>query len=134
MSGWIGDIPFYLVLQFPDENVGIDLDEFQWYAKNEQYMRLPGTWILAHKRSGRPVLRVIVNDGDQPYYTARHIGILGSGGGNEITCYGIGKKRADGVTERLWVMPDGSICGGEDVEDLGVAMLYELGPREITEG
>lgn len=129
MSGWMGDNPFYLVLSFPDENVGIDLDEPQWHAKYEDCMRRPGLWTLVHKDTGAKVLAVRVNPGDQPYYTARHIGVVGSGGGNEITSYGIGKKCADGSTVRLWLLPDGTVCGGDDVDVLGRDIVIDLGPR-----
>jgi hypothetical protein len=125
----MGDTPFYLILQFEDENVGIDLDEYQWYAKNEQYMRKPGRWLLVHKASQHPILVMQVRDGEQPYYVARHVGIVGSGGSNEVTAYGIGKKRVDGHTDRLWAMPNGTVCGGDDVESIGIGLLHELGPR-----
>jgi len=75
------------------------------------------------------VLVVQVHPGDQPYYTARHVGVTGSAGGNEITAYGIGKKAADGTMTRLWLLPGFMVCGGDDVDDLGVRMVKALGPR-----
>ncbi len=128
-NGWQGPTPFYLVLSFPDENVGIDLDERAWATTYAEYMRRPGQWILVHKDSGRQMLALIVYEGDQPYYTARHVGIAGGGGGNEITAYGLGKKHPDGSVERMWLMPNGMVCLGDDVDDIGVLMVKQLGPR-----
>jgi hypothetical protein len=128
-SEWYGDHPFYLVLSFPDENKIIDLDEGQWSTTYADYLRRPGNWILVHKASGAEVLGIIVRDGDQPYYTARHIGVMGSAGSNEITAYGIGKKRPDGFVERLWLLPTGMVVTGDDVEEIGVRLIHLLGPR-----
>lgn len=128
-GGWLGSNPFYLLLAFPDENVGIDLDEPAWAAKYAEHMRRPGQWLLIHKQTGTQVLGLLVTEGDQPYYTARHIGIAGGGGGNEITAYGLGKKHPDGSVERMWLMPNGMVCLGDDVDDIGVLMVKQLGPR-----
>lgn len=122
--GWAGDSPFFLVIE-PDDggngNVGIDLDESGWIDRNRELMRAPGTWWLIHKESGRPVFTIIVEQGDQPYFTKRHIGNLMAG--TEIVAFGIGKKGPDGTMTRLWLLPNGVVCGGEDVETVASRML-----------
>lgn len=128
-GGWQGPTPFYLLISTTDENIGIDLDERGWIATYADKMRLPGQWILVHKGDNFQVLVVKVFEGDQPYYTARHIGVTGSAGSNEVIAYGIGKKQADGCTVNLWVMPNGTVCGGDDVESVGIMMVKQLGPR-----
>lgn len=128
-EGWKGPTPFYLIISTIDENVGIDLDETGWMTTYAPFLRMPGQWVLVHKPTGHQALIVRVEEGDQPYYTARHVGVTGSGGGNEITAYGIGKKCVDGHVERLWVLPNGTVCGGEDVDQLGILMVKRLGPR-----
>lgn len=66
---------------------------------------------------------MMVDEGDQPYYAARHVGHgIGSPNIQEIVAYGIGKKTAEG-TIRLWVLPGGMICGGDDVDRIGVMMV-----------
>lgn len=130
-TGWMGSNPFYLVISLPDMNVGIDLDESQWATKYADYLRVPSNWLLIHKASGAEVLGMIVRDGDQPYYTARHIGVVGGTGGNEVIAYGIGKKHPDGSTERMWVMPNGMVCLGDDAEDIGIRMVHSLGPKRL---
>jgi hypothetical protein len=133
-GGYLGPNPFYLLIALEGENVGIDLDESGWTTAYADKLRLPGQWILVHKASGHQSLVVKVDEGDQPYYTARHVGIAGSSGSNEVTAYGIGKKRPDGVTERLWVLPGGTVCGGDDVDALGVLMVKRMGPKPYPEG
>ena len=127
-GGWKGANPYYIIISTTDENIGIDLDESGWMATYAYAMRLPGQWILMHKASGHQALIVKVNEGDRPYYAARHIGVTGGGGSNEIIAYGIGKKTAAGVTENLWILPNGTVCGGEDVDSLGIIMVKGIGP------
>ena len=129
-AGWQGSNPFYLMIALPDGNVGIDLDEQGWMTTYADKFRLPGRWVLVHKGTGSQVLVVNVDEGDQPYYTARHVGVAGGGGTNEITVYGIGKKCVDSSVVNLWIMPDGSVCGGDDVDILGVAMVKRIGPKQ----
>lgn len=126
---FLGTTPYFLVLSAEDDGIHIDLDEPQWATTYAEWMRRPCVWFLVHKETQQPLLAVWVHEGDQPYYTARHVGITSSAGGNEITAYGIGKKRPDGSMVRLWAMPNGTICGGDDVDDLGVRMVKALGPR-----
>lgn len=122
--------PFDLMLVDDQQKVQfIDVEEHQWATTYADWMRRPGYWLLRHKETSRIMLAVRVNPGDQPYYTARHVGVTGSGGSNEVTCYGIGKKCADDTMVRLWIMPDGAVVGGDDVDDLGVLMVKAMGPR-----
>jgi hypothetical protein len=127
---FVGDNPYFLVIvdDATGAYTGIDLDFPGWVAANADLMREPGIWYLLRKEAARPVLQVRVDPGDQPYYTARHVGKLGTGS-NEITAYGIGKKQFDGTTVRLWVLPDGTVCGGEDVDYVGVKIVERMGPR-----
>lgn len=125
---WKGDKPVFLVIREyahqakPTSHV-IDLDEGGWIEKNRHLMRVPGVWLLCSKAASEkigqlmPVLMMQVEDGDQPYFTMKHVGIMsfGSRKGPESVSYGIGKKRYDGEMVRLWLLPNGSICGGEDV-------------------
>lgn len=132
---WVGPNPYYLMIvthDGNDESVTIDLDQAGWAATHAEWMRRPAVWFLLPKGEDRPALTVWVHEGDQPYYTARHVGVTGSGGGNEITAYGIGKKRPDGEMVRLWVMPNGMVCGGDDVSDFGIRMVKALGPKEVS--
>lgn len=129
---WQGDNPYCLMIATDDERVlFIDLDEHGWATTYADWLREPSWWRLVQKVFDRPrvVLDVRVNQGDQGYFTARHIGVTGSGGSNEIIAYGIGKKCADGSMVRLWSLPDGSVCGGDDVDVLGVRLLHMIGPR-----
>lgn len=121
-------VPFDLMIVDDNQNVKfVDVEEHQWATTYADWMRRPGWWLLRRK-GGQVVLTVRVNEGEQPYYTARHVGTgLGSGHQAEVTCYGIGKKLADGSMVRLWVMPDGVVVGGDDVDQLGVLMVKARG-------
>jgi hypothetical protein len=33
------------------------------------------------------------------------------------------------VVDRLWVLPNGIVCGGDDVEAFGIAAVKRLGPK-----
>lgn len=128
-DSWQGPTPYYLVLSTPDDGAQIDLDETGWATTYADWMRRPAVWFLMSKETASPVLAIWVQDGEQPYYTARHVGVTGSAGGNEITAYGIGKKKIDGEMVRLWLMPGGFVCGGDDVDDIGVKLVKALGPK-----
>jgi len=125
-NGWQGDFPFFLVIE-PDDgggNVGIDLDEGGWISRNDGTMRKPGTWLLYLKDGGgapRPFFAMVVEEGEQPYFTKHHVGSLMSHA--ELTAIGIGKKYRDGTMMRLWVLPNGIICGGDDVDVIASRML-----------
>jgi len=145
-AGWQGDFPFYLVIEPRDQgngNIGIDLDEPGWIERNKEVMRTPATWLLFMKQTGRPIFCLVVEDGDQAYFVRRHIGNLMVG--SEIVAVGIGKrtppvfeerprrrgkvttmipvKVRDEVMVRLWLLPNGIVCGGDDVELVAGRML-----------
>ena len=128
MAGeWHGDNPYYLIIQTTQHgNTVIDLDETGWVAKYADLMREPGAWLLNPKEFYNTVAIVLVNPGEQPYYTKRHVGIA-FGGSGETSAYGIGKKRNDGHTDRIWVLPNGLICAGDDVEDIALALIKSGG-------
>jgi hypothetical protein len=123
-TGWHGEFPFYLVIEPTDNangNIGIDLDETGWVETNKVAMRAPGTWWLYHKDSGRPLLCVIVEEGDQPFFVKHHVGNLMAG--SEVIAIGLGKKTVKGEAVNLWLLPNGVICGGDDVDVVASRML-----------
>jgi hypothetical protein len=113
------------------ETTVIDLNEPGWLTTYAHLMRVPGAWMLCDKvksdETGElyPVLFLLVQEGEQPYYTKKHIGILpfGEARAEEVVCYGIGKKRVDGQVDRMWIMPNGMVCPGEDVYEIGAKMV-----------
>lgn len=127
MAGdWQGDHPYCLTIAVKStegwQAAVVDLDERGWATTHADLLRTPGRWYLVEKLTNIPILGIIVNPGEQPYYTAKHVGIA-FGGSGEVTCYGIGKKRLDGHVDRLWIMPNGMITAGDDVEPFGAALL-----------
>lgn len=143
---WLGDTPVFLVIRGQTEAVGIDLDEPGWAVKYKDWLRMPSVWELLDK-NGVIRLRMVVHPNEQPYYKARHVGMAGSGGSNEITAYGIGKKvpvygkqRPDGRPRiarwemvRLWLMPDGTVSGGDDESPIGLMFVRAMGPRPVID-
>lgn len=126
---WAGDTAFYLIFEPPDgQNIGIDVDAQGWIAANQELFRTPGTWLLMSKQAlavekqPRPLFVVFIRRGDQFYYTKRHTGVVG-GATAEVIALGIGKKQSDGKTVNLWLMPNGMICGGDDVDYLSQRMM-----------
>jgi len=133
-----GETPYVLVVLTPDSHTAIDLDEPGWTKKHAHLMRAPGRWILARKQGSEPVFVMTVSDGEQPYYTSRVLGVanlpppdalgmtqdgmLEVKEAAEVRAYGIGKKRLDGHVDRMWILPNGTICAGDDVDDLGSEM------------
>lgn len=134
---WAGDHPYFLVVHPTGEEArGIDLDFEGWSTNNADLMRKPGDWYLFRKADEFPCLRVHVLEGEQPYYAGRHVGKFAfAGGQREIIAFGIGKKLRDGSVMRLWVLPNGTVCGGEDVDDIGVLLVSQMGvmPEPLPE-
>lgn len=120
---WAGENPFCLLIwpEGSDRLNVVDLDEDQWATKHHDLLRVQGSWYLVIKQNMQPALQVVVHPGEQPYYTARHFGIVGAP--KQLIAYGIGKKRIDGTVERLWLMPNGVVCGGDDVDDIGPMLM-----------
>jgi len=114
---WNGESPFFLVFE-PDDgqggNVGIDLDTGGWIEANRETFRRPGVWFLVSKQFGAAVMAILVSPGEQFYYHRHHVGNLMSSG--EVTVQAIGKKRGDGSTVRLWMLPNGIVMAGEENE------------------
>lgn len=127
---WYDSNPFYLMIYRPSgDSIRIDLGEHGWLTTYAEWMRGRSRWFLVQKDGDRVLFTLEVQEDDQPYYTARHVGVAGSGGSNEIVAYGIGAKRASGMVDRLWILPDGTVCVGDDVGSLGVSLLHQIGPR-----
>ena len=122
---WQGDHPLFLLLGTRHGTQVIDLDEKGWLTTHAHLMREPGVWHLMRKSEG-PQLDVafsmVVLEGEQPYYVARHVGISGATQ-REVVCYGIGKKCLDGHTERIWLLPNDQVVLGDQVEAFAKAII-----------
>lgn len=127
---WHGDIPVFLLIIRDQVAEVVDLDERGWADKYWDLMRGEADWHLVSKASTVIHFSLVVRDGEQPYYTARHFRRAGAAEGEtqaEVTAYGIGKKRLDGHTDRLWIfLPSGQVCTGDDVDILGRAALAQM--------
>jgi hypothetical protein len=138
---WADDNPYFLVCvaaeRHPErgyDTATIDLGEQGWHVKHSEWMRRPSEWYLCEKAAPqRAVLALIVNDGDQPYYVKKHVGQmeLDTGRSRSLVVHGIGKKvpatpDAYERTDRIWILPHGVICGGEDVERLAIAVVSTM--------
>lgn len=125
VGDWHGDNPYYLLCVSKTLMAGlyqrIDLDEPQWATKYSEWMREPGEWHLIRKEDDGVALSIVVFDGEQPYYTSRVFGTTTSP--NTIRAYGIGKKQRDDTVMRLWILENGQICGGDDVDTFGPGAL-----------
>lgn len=123
-AGPSGPTPFFLVIELDEKpsegHVGVDLDT-AWTTIHADKLRLPSTWWLIHKQTGQPVMGVVVQEGDQPYFTKHHVGNLMAQ--RELIAYGMGKKCADGTMVRNWILPNGVVCGGDDVDIIASRML-----------
>ena len=119
---FVGTNPFYLLLSLTDGRaIIIDLDKPGWATEYGDHLRARAIWSLLHKGHRFPALDLLVEEGEQPYYTARHFATTKTSG--EAIAYGIGKKRLDGHTDRLWVFEEGLLCMGDDVETFGRMIL-----------
>lgn len=131
---WSGDTPFYLLIIHKAKPNIIDLDEKDWLKKPryKRLMRVEATWHLVHKNTNGIVFTMVVREGEQPYYTARHfrrttLALLVDEPKPQpkADAYGIGKKRLDGHVDRMWVFTDGQVCMGDDVDILGNVKLSQ---------
>ena len=121
---WHGDNPYYLLcinsgLSPEDKSYQkIDLDEPGWATTYAEFMRpKSGDWHLVRKDDQGVALSMVVFEGEQPYYTSRVFGNTTSP--TLIRAYGIGKKLHDDTVMRLWILENGQICGGDDVDTFG---------------
>ena len=135
--GWDGETPYFLVINTGptsgpiDQSFIVDLDHHGWHEEAGSLMRDEAEWLLVAKRdhvslAGNPVIALRVLPGEQPYYTKKIVGIV-RGGSGEMWLYGIGKKRLDGHVDRLWILPNGIIVGGDDGELFAVRMMKTAG-------
>jgi len=130
---WQGDNPYFLVVvPAGAEPQTIDLDEPGWSKKHFYFMRCEGTWHFFHKGMGALVFSMVVWEGEIPYYTAKHIGTFAPSERRELIAYGIGKRRRDPCHEwhfdRMWILPNGQVCMGDDVETLARPLLSLVEP------
>ena len=103
----------------------IDLDRSGWKKDQGWIFRAVGELYLVRKEKQAVVFSVHLNPGDQGFYAAHHVG-MASGVGvtqNEVVVYGIGKKRANGNMDNLWIMPWGQVCSGIDHDYFGLEGL-----------
>ena len=125
---WHDDNPFYLLIILADGRyVEQDLGEPGWIDRMNPtgVMRAPGVWHLVRKDSSSIVLMVEVAEGEQPYYLVRHAGFATKDQNIENKAYGIGKKRLDGHVDRLWILSNGCVVGGDDVDTIIVRLLKQ---------
>ena len=124
-SKWADDNPFYLLITDPPEHCFIDLGRRNWVKTNRGWLRRPSRWHLVDKVANRILAVMQVFPGEQPYYVARHVGVVGTGSGEgaETIGYGIGKKRLDGHVDRLWFMRNGAVTLGDDLEPIAIDLL-----------
>lgn len=148
ISRWHGVNPYFLLVRHHyryedvDDEEGrhtkvaksdsrlIDLDERQWATKHVDVMRVPGAWMLCSKKLSEekgtlvPILIIQVEEGEQPFYARRHIGILGMGGQPtpEGVSHGIGVKTREGYEDGVFILPNGSITTAQDVYWVGDKM------------
>jgi len=123
---WHGENPYYLLIvgtEYEGQHARVDLDEYQWATIWKDYLRIPGQWHLVRKRDDGVVLSVMIHNGDQGYYTSRVFGSTTTGD-HLLRAYGIGKKQEEEPVLRLWVLENGLVCGGEDVDEFGILALH----------
>ena len=146
---WADDNPYFLLLvAFGANEAGerefliLDVGKSGWMTIHADWLRRPAEWYLCEKAGERRVVATqIVYTGDQPYYVKRHVGQIGmaSGEGRALVVHGIGKKVpavyregktkrskvlvSSERTDRIWILPSGAVCGGEDVEAIALAAL-----------
>lgn len=127
-GGWLDGNPFYLVIVLDDgRNIEQDLAEKGWIAKlgGAGWLRAPGSWYLVRKNGEIIVLMMLVAEGEQPYYVKRHAGFITDSDDVRGSAYGIGKKRLDGHIDRLWVLSNGCVVMGDDVDPIIVRLLKQ---------
>ena len=121
---WQGDNPFCVVISRGiDDSLLVDLDRPGWTTEYAEWMRAPGRWFLVRKTDMQPVLWMVIHEGEQPYYSTRHTGFASTTASMEILSHGIGKKRVDGHVDRVWVLPNGAVTLGDDVDVFALEML-----------
>lgn len=128
---WSGETPVFLVVDATGyKPTIIDLDMNRWIDTHHDIITAPGRWYLCNKTNNAVLGGMVINQGEVPYYVARHVGVGSSLPGldglaksNEMIVYGIGKKRIDGHFDRMWFMLNGFVCSGDDVEQFAFQHL-----------
>ena len=126
---WQGTSPYFVLVLRDGEPHIIDVDERGWVQRHAELLRCISTWHLCSKEPQGIVFSIVIGEGEQAYYRARHFkrDLLHSGETQaHITAYGIGKRRRDGHTDSLWIFPTGQICAGDDVNIFGQAILARM--------
>ena len=129
---WRGDNPYFLAIrQYGPERstTVIDLDS-PWLTEHADLMRVPGSWMLCSKKASEaagvlvPIIVKQVEEGEQPFYAKRHIGVVSMGGsqGIESVSHGIGVKERDGRVDGVFILPNGSLTTDDDVYWVGDKM------------
>jgi hypothetical protein len=160
---WRSDDPYFLLLvalerkeDGTQDHLILDVGETGWATTYADWLRRPAEWYLCEKDPPqRAVVGQMVYAGEQPYYVKRNIGQmeLGTGRYRQVEVFGIGKKvpAAYGPgrtkrskvlvsperTDRVWVLPHGLVCGGEDVEKMALAVVSTMewqAPPELPPG
>jgi len=146
------------------DTLTLDLGEQGWETTHADWLHRAAEWYLCEKVDPqRAIVGQIVYEGEHPYYVKRHIGQmeLNTGRHRALVAHGIGKKvpaayetymehdaRGEEVvrrrkirdkrTDRLWILPHGLICGGEDIEKMALAVVstmewQEPAPEPVAE-
>lgn len=143
---WADDNPYFLLLVALEkdengnhENLILDVGLPGWQKTYADWLDRPAEWYLCEKTGEKKVVIVqFVYAGEKPYYVKKHIGQLkfGTGRYRHIAVYGIGKKIparfsngqkiADERYERVWVLPHGVTCAGEDVEKIALSVVSTM--------
>jgi hypothetical protein len=128
-GGWLGPNPYYLMIVLAaGRHAEIDLDQSGWMEWFKEYLRAPGQWYLVRKTDRLIMATMLVYEGEQPYYVAKHVGftsVSNAGPKGETINYGIGKKRLDGHVDRIWIMANGCVTLGDDVEQISLTLLKQ---------
>jgi hypothetical protein len=141
-----GGVMGYLVL---------DVDKTGWQTEYKDWLERSAEWYLCEKGTERVIMAQIVYRGEHPYYLKRHVGQmkLGTSESRSVIVHGVGKrvpavyetietkdvdargeervKRRKKLvrperTERLWLLPNNVVCGGEDVEKMAMAIVSAM--------
>ena len=142
---WAGDTPYFLLISSLEPNEGgaygflvLDVDRPGWQTEHEDWLRRSAEWHLCDKETERVLLSQLVYRGEYPYYVKRHVGQIKLNGEQmrEVSVYGIGKRvpaAREGRkvvrqerTDRLWILPGGVVCGGDDVEPLAMQIVQMM--------
>lgn len=144
MEEWKGPNPYYLMIRYRNPSDGnqsaavVDLDEGGWMTRYADIIGVSGRWYLVHKETKAIPLALVVEDGDEPIYRAKHIAIgnmpsdLPPGIQREVICYGLGKI-TDGEKRMIWHFPQGLHVMDDDANPLGMEVLNMINGQAIAQ-